>query len=124
MQNINYILGSTPYSYFRLMLVDKDHKASYSAIKKISGVNSAVKVKLAGNPVGDQIRLATSTTRREMVEIQLINSAGQVMQQQKYNISAGTNILEIPVQRLSAGMYFLKTQVGEGYVETFRVIKQ
>jgi hypothetical protein len=124
MQNINYILGSTPYSYFRLMLVDKDHKASYSAIKKISMVNSAVKVKLAGNPVGDQIRLATSTTRREMVEIQLINSAGQVMQQQKYNISAGTNILEIPIQRLSAGMYFLKTQVGEGYVETFRVIKQ
>jgi hypothetical protein len=125
LQTLSYILtGTTPYSYFRLMMVDRDHKASYSAIRKINVINSAIKIKLAGNPVGDQIRLYTSTTRRETVDIQLINTAGQVMHRQKYNVSSGTNLLQISSDRLPRGMYFLKTQVGENYVESFRVIKQ
>ncbi len=125
MQNLTYTLnGNTPYTYFRLMMVDRDHKASYSEVKRINVIKGPVKMKLAGNPVSNQIRLYASTTRRENVEIQLVNAAGQMLQHQKFNVSAGTSLLQLPVDRIPAGIYFLRTQIGDNYVESFRVIKQ
>jgi hypothetical protein len=124
-QNLTYTLnGNTPYTYFRLMMVDRDNKASYSAVRRINVIKGPVKMKLAGNPVTTQIRLYASTTRRENVEVQLINAAGQILQRQKFNVSAGTSLLQLPVDRIPAGMYFLRTQIGDNYVESFRVVKQ
>ena len=106
------------------MLVDRDNKALYSAIKKINVIDGNVKIKLAGNPVSSDIKLYASTTRRETIETQLINTAGQILLNQKFNVAAGTNTLQIPIGRVPAGMYFLKTRIGENYVESFRIIKQ
>lgn len=124
-QDISYMLNAdTEYSYFRLMLVDRNRKASYSQIRKTNTYTGKTKIKLAGNPVHHKIRLYTTASRRETVEVQVFNSAGQEMNRYKYTVSQGTNLLELPAEKLQSGLYFVKTRVGLNYVETFRVIKQ
>lgn len=124
-QDVQYSMaGDTEYTYFRLMLVDRSRKTSYSEIRKKSTHTEKTAVRLAGNPVQNQIRIYTTTSRRENVDIQVFNSAGQEMFRNKYTVNQGTNLLEIPAGKLQSGLYFVKTQIGLSYHETFSVIKQ
>jgi hypothetical protein len=124
MQEVSYTLtAESEYTYFRLMLVDRNRKASYSQVRKTSTYAGKTKIQLAGNPVRNQIRLYTTTSKRENVDIQVFNSLGQEMYRQKHTVTAGTNLLELPAEKLQNGLYFLKTSIGLNYVETLRVIK-
>lgn|GEM_PF-2788776 len=51
----------------------------------------------------------TTTSRRENVEIQVFNPAGQEMYHHKYTVSQKTNPLELPAEKLQSGLYFAKT---------------
>jgi hypothetical protein len=76
-QVIYYTLqADTAYLYFSLMLVDRNRKASYSQIRKINTYTGKNRIQLAGNPVRSQMRLYTTNSRQENVQIQVFNSAG------------------------------------------------
>jgi hypothetical protein len=125
MQDISYTLGAeSEYTYFRLMLVDRNRKASYSQVRKTITYVGKTRIQLAGNPVMNQIRLFATTSKRENVEIQVFNSLGQEMYHHKFTVTPGTNLLELPAEKLQTGLYFVKTRIGMNYVETLRVIKQ
>ncbi len=124
-QDVSYSLNSnTEYSYFRLMLVDRNRKATYSQIRKITVSTGKTRIQLAGNPVQNNIRLYTTTGKRESVEIQIFNVSGQELYRNKYSVMQGTNLLQIPADKLQTGLYFLKARIGMNYVETLRIIKE
>lgn len=124
LQDIKYITASTEYTYFRLALYNKDGKTVYSPIRKLSGAKQQNKLTLAGNPVRDEVRLYSFSTRNENVEIQVYNTAGQVMLSRKFNVSTGTTLLQLPVGNLAPGSYIIKANMGNTGQQTFRVIKQ
>jgi hypothetical protein len=115
---------NTEYSYFRLVIYNKDNKAVYSPIRKINSIVQKNKLQLAGNPVHDEIKLYSFSTRNETIELQIFNSAGQVVSNRKYNVNTGTTLIQIPASSLTPGTYIIRANMGNNTQETFRIIKQ
>jgi hypothetical protein len=125
MQNIAYSLSAnTEYSYFRLMLVDRNQKATYSSIRRINSSALGTRIQLAGNPVINEISLYATTAKREAIEVELYNGSGQQMYRNSVNVPPGTNLIKVPTDRFPRGVYYLKTRIGQEFVESFRVMKQ
>jgi hypothetical protein len=124
-QDLRYALpASTEYTHFRLMVVNRYNKTIYSPIRKISSAPTANKITLASNPVLNDIRLMVSSTNRKIMEVQVVNAAGQLMYTQKFSLFAGQNQLTVPAANLPRGVYFVRTSMGPEDVESFRILKQ
>lgn len=123
-QDIRYSTPSTEYTYFRLAIYNKQSKTVYSPIRKINTLAGKNKLQLAGNPVSDEIRLYSFTSRNENIELQVFNAAGQMVFTRKYNVSSGTSLIQVPSGNLAPGSYIIKANLGNNTQETFRVIKQ
>ena len=124
MQDVHYEMENTPYLYFRLVMVAPDHHSKYSPVRKVSALHAENTFQLAGNPVQDEIKITASVTKKENLEIQVVNSAGQVLIKRQQVVYNGENLVKVPVQALSRGLYFVKISTGNTAPETFRVIKQ
>jgi len=123
-QEVRFSTLNTEYTYFRLVVYNKDNKAVYSPIRKINSIVQKNKLQLAGNPVHDEIKLYSFSTRNETIELQIFNSAGQVVSNRKYNVNTGTTLIQIPASSLTPGTYIIRANMGNNTQETFRIIKQ
>jgi Lamin Tail Domain/Secretion system C-terminal sorting domain len=124
LQDLHYEMPNNEFVYFRLLMGSPDHHAKYSPVRKVSSLHSTNSFQLAGNPVSDEIKITAAVTKKETLDIQVVNSAGQVLvrrQQVAYN---GENLVKIPAQALSKGLYFVKISTGNSAPQTFRVLKQ
>ncbi len=70
------------------------------------------------NPVADIARLSVETEEAGLIHLRLLDLQGRRLLQQAYPCLPGRNELELPVQNLPAGMYFLQfsNEQGEGGV--------
>lgn len=67
------------------------------------------------NPARDKLYLPVLSGQEfDNALLQVINSFGVVAWQQKARISIGEQYLTVPLEGMPAGIYFLKTTVGEG----------
>lgn len=114
----------TGYTYFRLAIVNREHKAVYSPVRKLTVKQSGNMLQLAGNPITDRFRLYSTSTRPEQMEVQVFNSSGQQVLNRKQSVGPGTNLVEIPASQLPAGTYILRATLGNLTQESFRVIKR
>jgi hypothetical protein len=124
LQELQYEMDNGEFSYFRLLMTNSSHHASYSPIRKLNAIQHAVKFQLAGNPVKDEIRISGTNSRKENLDIQVINGAGQVLITRHFSLNSGDNMLKIPVYSLTPGLYFVKLSNGSSSPETFKVLKQ
>lgn len=124
MQDVTYNTPIGEYTYFRLVLYNRDNKAMYSPVRKLNTSISNNKLVLAGNPVRSEIRMYSFSSRNQSYDIQVVNSAGQVVAKRKVNVTAGTSLIQIPVSHLAPGIYIIQAQSGDRTQETFKVIKQ
>lgn len=109
--------------YFRLKLLDRDGKFSYSNVVKLENTKSDNSITLLGNPVTDRILLRVSgSITNKPVNAQLFNASGQQVTKWINNSATGTVQLNLP-NTLSAGTYYLKVQVGE-LKQTIPVVKK
>jgi hypothetical protein len=123
-QYLHYEMENNEFVYFRLLMGSPNHHAKYSPVRKVSLLHSVNSFQLTGNPVRDEIKFTASVTKKENLDIQVINSAGQVLVKQQQVAFTGENLLKIPVQALSPGIYFLNIRTGNSAPQTFRVLKQ
>ena len=76
-----------------------------------------------GNPVlGDFATLYSLENEAGLYQWQLCNTAGQICEQGKQQLAPNQR-LEIPLHKLSAGIYFLTLQSFDGRIVSFKLVK-
>ncbi len=108
--------------YYRLKMVDKDGKFSYSEIRS---VNEAVGfgVSIYPNPVENNLNLNFSSDKAETVEVVVVDNGGKVVAEQEVEVLAGASMQSINVGALSSGSYYVRVVGEEGDVEE-RFVKE
>jgi hypothetical protein len=114
---------ATQLKYYRLQVVDKDGKFSYSLVQAINCGNKNGKITVYPNPARDQIELTISGINRHSLPVKIINSAGQVVWQQQVTLNNQYRKLSIPIAQFSMGTYFIKAG-DEQYSHTITISKQ
>ncbi len=104
-------------NYYRLKMVDKDGKFSYSKIKVVELKNDGL-VKVYPNPMRDVLFINSNNAEGRSVEVKILNGYGQQIYQQKF---AGT--INISTNKWAAGAYLIHVVDGDA-TQTFKVQKQ
>jgi len=84
-----------------------------SGIDQIKDTKQIPSLQTYPNPTTDFLNIALEVTERQIVEIQLINIVGSVLQEKQIEMYTGTNNITWDVSRLYSGVYYLSVQVGE-----------
>lgn len=96
-------------SYYRLKQVDFDGQFTFSDIVTVMiSANGGVEIKVTNypNPTSNFINLTINSTENLEAEVNLMNSIGQRVRQEKINLSIGLNNHQINVSDLIPGYYY------------------
>ncbi len=110
--------------YYRLKMMDKDGSYEYSKAVSVSLTTThAQLITISPNPAKDKVRITIQINKPENGVLQIINTAGKVVKQQKVSLREGTNQINLPINSLAKGNYIvsLKTESNQ-YQE--RLIKE
>jgi hypothetical protein len=103
-------------NYYRLRMVDIDEHESYSPVRQVL-FNNGETILIYPNPVQDKLTIQSANSMNDM-PYQLLDIRGRILLEGRLN----NQVNVISLESLSKGMYFLK--LGEGAVQTFRIIHQ
>jgi hypothetical protein len=96
--------------YYRLRQVDVNNQSRYSVIVKIKGEQTSVLTidGIAPNPVQNTLAARISSPSKNLINLQLVDMMGRIIQQQKVIILEGSNVIPVNVSSLNSGIYLLK----------------
>jgi len=107
--------------YFRLRQVDLDGKAIYS--KTVSVKLSNVLLRLINNPTQARyIDIEINALKSANAFIELHSVTGAAVSSLQKQLTSGTNIIRVPMDKAAAGNYVLKVKIDDEII-TERVIK-
>jgi trimeric autotransporter adhesin len=100
---------NSPVLYYRLKMVDRDGSYSYSNIIVITTADITGKVTLMPNPVvsGSFVNMSISAPVDGKIRWKLIDNSGRTVMHNSANINKGNNNLQMNIERLPAGIYFM-----------------
>lgn len=113
--------------YYRLRQIDRNNNSKYSAIVTIQGKKFAVLTieGISPNPVQSNLVASISSPAKHLVNLQVLDMMGRILQQQQVTILEGNNAIPVNVSSLGSGIYFLKANyVQTNQKSTFKFIKQ
>jgi trimeric autotransporter adhesin len=93
--------------HYRLKQTDIDGRLTYSKVVTLTMKNRSALL-LYPNPASHQINLSVVTKRRERLGYQVFDNAGRMLMQLNSEVSPGTNSFAIDINKLAAGVYYLK----------------
>lgn len=100
------------FAYYRLKIIDFDGSFEYSPIQAIEQRNEELEIKnIFPNPVVTALNIELLADNDE-VNFEIINIQGQVSFQKTQNIEKGFNQIQLDVNDLPSGIYFLKINNG------------
>jgi hypothetical protein len=100
-------------NYYRLKLLDKDGRFTYSAIINVNN-SSSFEVAVYPNPVRHSLTLSFNTEKAMDVQIEVVNAAGKKVYTNKLQLTYGASLQSINVAAFAAGNYFVKCITTEG----------
>ena len=100
--------------YYRLKMIDKDGRFSYSQVVLIKKDNKSIKgIAINPNPVTSGIATIKMTaSKKAVVELRVIDISGRVLLKQTQSVYEGTNSITVNVQKLQPGIYSLQIANG------------
>ncbi|MBX2930887.1 MAG: T9SS type A sorting domain-containing protein [Chitinophagaceae bacterium] len=113
-------------NYYRLEQVDNDGKISYSPIVSIkNGATNWATLNIYPNPVRDNLHLSITTYANTPILIKVVDVYGRCIIQCSNNITSANNVINMPINHLTAGVYYIQLLNGKTneYI-TQRFIKQ
>lgn len=127
LQPFEYVDNSpvTGNNYYRLKMTDANNKTTYSS--SIIIVNKASGFDISGllpSVVNTSAILNVGAAKKMPMNVVVSDFTGRVVQQQVYNLVAGSNQLKMNFSNLSAGAYQIVGFTSEGASKTIRFIKQ
>lgn len=124
----NYLYTGTPASkiYFRLKMIHKDHSFSYSSVLALlSPCAGHFNVNLSPVPVQQMLHIKIEEPTNTPATIQLLNGNGQILYQEKVNLSTGSQtIVWSKMDRYPAGNYIIRIQNEDGSSLSKKFIKK
>ncbi len=108
-------------TYYRLKMIDKDGSFEYSKVVSVSlFTHHSPLITISPNPAKDKVRITIQINKAENGVLQIINTAGKVVKQQKVSLREGLNQINVSINFLAKGNYIvsLKTESNQ-YQEQF-----
>ena len=102
-------------NYYRLKMIDKDSKFTYSAIRNVNNTGS-LDVSIYPNPVNDVLSLNFNTEKVADVQIDITDINGKKLQTKKVQLPYGASIQTLNVAALSKGTYFVQCTTKDGNI--------
>ena len=113
-----------PYYYYRLKMIDKTGKYTYSSMVKVSVGISSNNIHIAPNPFKGNLILSIDATQNNDAIVLVTSIEGKVLFNKKYALIQGSNTLQInEANRLAKGFYLLTITIGNDK-KTLSVEKQ
>lgn len=94
--------------YYRVKAEDNIQRFAYSnvALLRLSKITG---IRVWPNPVGDFANITYNSAVNTILDVNVLNSLGIVVKQNKYNVSHGLNQLTVNgLETLSSGIYFIR----------------
>ncbi|HLZ85902.1 MAG TPA: T9SS type A sorting domain-containing protein, partial [Puia sp.] len=110
-------IGYPRDNYYRLALVDKDGRYSYSGVVlvRMSGDGAAVPQldRIVPNPFGSDMEIDCTLPAGGPVEVQLRDMAGVILMRREYTANKGENVFRLTgLNGLAQGMYIVRVVQG------------
>lgn len=117
-------------SYYRLKTTDLNGEYSYSnivpiTIKKISVAGISNNVLIYPNPSTDGLfNLSFNSTAEQTIRINVFDLSGKPVHTSEYSADEGNLLMQLDLQQLSSGIYFLTLQTGSQQVSEKLIISR
>lgn len=110
----------TGNNFYRLKMVDKDGKFTYSNIVLLRVLQNDVLLSVFPNPTADRLNIAISgSTNIGQIQLRLFDNAGKLVAEQS---NTNNNGLTLDISKYASGVYLLKIMYSDKE-ETIRFIK-
>ncbi|QEC41552.1 FG-GAP-like repeat-containing protein [Pseudobacter ginsenosidimutans] len=106
--------------FYRLKIISQDGTVEYSNLQWLQS-NQVIEVTVFPNPTAGKLQLRLNSAYTSL-RGQIMNASGQIVKQLN-RLSAASQTIDIPVNDLSSGTYFLLLQSGEGQ-QVLQFVKQ
>lgn len=117
-------------SYYRLKTTDLNGEYSYSnivpiTIKKVSVAGISNNVLIYPNPSTDGLfNLSFNSTAEQTIRINVFDLSGKPVHTSEYSADEGNLLMQLDLQQLSSGIYFLTLQTGSQQVSEKLIISR
>jgi trimeric autotransporter adhesin len=98
---------SSPVVYYRLRMVDIDGAFTYSQVVAISLADITGRVSVFPNPASQKVTVSINAPVSGKVNWKLTDNTGRIVLQNTDMLRQGNNNLQIDVNRLTGGVYYL-----------------
>ncbi|RLD44883.1 MAG: hypothetical protein DRI88_09055, partial [Bacteroidetes bacterium] len=76
------------------------------------------------NPADERARIELNNLKETQVKVQVMDITGRTQIMNEYNLSAGRTVIEIRLEHLQTGIYFVRITNTEGNTITRKVVHQ
>jgi hypothetical protein len=121
--SLQHSINKEPIHYYRLKMVDKDGKFTYSNVVKLKAATKALDVEVYPTIITNQATVSITATEKAKARIIISNVQGQVIKNSNLNVAVGSQTQMVDFTNLSKGMYLL-TVLLNNEQQVFKVIKQ
>ncbi|MBD1397188.1 T9SS type A sorting domain-containing protein [Pontibacter sp. JH31] len=110
--------------YYRLKQVDLDGEFAYSKVIAVNakGLASELSTQVYPNPFPGMVKLTLTAPQKQAAEMVIYDMNGRQVLRKTLELEAGVNSMELQLQQLQSGMYFLKI-VSDGMESTTKLIR-
>lgn len=120
-----WIKAGKGFVFYRLKMVDKNGKFTRSNVVKFAtGKNDILIVNAYPNPASSALNLEIQTSSNDEYSMKVVDVTGKEVMLSSHKLNAGTNLLKLPVNQLSAGVYMLIMSSQNGEPQQYKFIKQ
>jgi hypothetical protein len=112
------------WNYYRVAMVDLNSEKQNSNIAAVYFDRNGGLAVLYPNPASAQLNIEFTGTANETLSLQVIDTKGSVVLSGTWEVLRGRSVRTLDISKLSAGVYILRYQRGDGQVSHLRFIKQ
>ena len=94
-------------NYYRLKMQDKDGRATYSSVIRISVEITSPAITVFPNPVIDVMELNIQSLKNENILFSLYSSDGKLVATMSFKVVKGSNLVQWNVRSIGPGKYFI-----------------
>ena len=113
---------NTEIVYYRLKQTDADNRYTYSKVISLFIMN-IMDAGLFPNPAINEINISISTLHEQRMYYRVFDNAGRIVMQETKQVVAGTNQFPVDINKLAAGVYYIKL-TGNLINRQFQFVKQ
>ena len=103
----DFITSNLKNVYYRLLMLDKDGKYSFSKISETLITKAVYSLSIFPNPVKNKFTITVNSTKAETISLKIISTNGNMIYSEKVKLNAGINNIPFDASSYLPGNYFI-----------------